>query len=199
MHFLDELIESTPERLIPAGTEIFRQGDTCQQYFILSEGCARVYARSESGKEILLYHVNPDKICALTVSCLLGQNRYPAEAIAETDLKVRIINKATFDQLMEKSSGFRKFVMDGFGERMRDLIGTIHKVAFESIEQRLIKLLLLQPDNRITLTHQKIAEEIGSVREVVSRQLKRLESKELIQLGRGQIEIVNRAALYNLT
>ena len=196
---LQQILEQAPLKRVPAGTQIFRQGDQCAQYFFVLEGSAKVFARSTNGKEVLLYRIEPESICLLTASCLLGNKAFPAEAIAETELKVRVINKTTFDLLMNESPEFRDKVLSGFGKRMNDLIATIQKLELESVEQRLVKFLLMQPLNIITTTHQQIADEIGSAREVVSRHLKRLEEQQLLKLGRGHITLTERAKLLALT
>ncbi len=195
---LQEIIQQFPKTRVPAGTHIFRQGDACLQYFILTQGTARMFTRSVNGKEILLYRVSPDSVCVLTATCIFGGSHFPAEAVAETDMEVRVISKPQFEELMTHSPEFREHLLGGFGERISDLIHTIQKLALESIEERLLKLMLMQPQNIINLTHQQIAEEIGTAREVVSRHLKKLEALGYISLGRGSIELVNRSALLTL-
>lgn len=195
---LNDALEALPEVRIPAGTGIFHQGQSCESYFILMEGCARVFTRSAAGKEVVLYRVEPGDMCVLTTSCLLSSQTFPAEAIAETDMRVKVMPKSQFDRLVNDSAEFRTFVFKSFGRRLSNLITTIEKLALESIEQRLAKYLLLQPDNRIAITHQDLSLEIGTAREVVSRHLKRFESEGWIILGRGHIELLDRKALHEL-
>lgn len=199
LNAIDSLVSNLPEQVVPAGSQIFRQGDNCNQYFVLTSGSAKIFTRSANGKEVLLYHVKPGSICVLTAACLIGHQHFPAEAVAETDLHVRVMTKRQFDELMETSATFRQYVLDGFGERINGLIQTIQKLALETIEQRLAKFLLMQPRNSIASTHQEIADEIGSAREVVSRNLKRFETNQLLSLGRGQIELLDRQGLLALT
>ena len=196
---IDELINKLPVVKISAGQILFHQGQVCEAYFILVRGSARVFTRSSSGKEVLLYHVEPGDLCILTTTCLLGGERYPAEGVAETDMAVRLLPKTQFDELINNNAEFRAMVFASFGARIGSLIRTIEKLTLESIEQRLAKYLLIQPGNSIHITHQDIAMEIGSAREVVSRHLKRFEAKQWLELGRGQIVILDREALYQLT
>lgn len=198
MTSVDEIIQQLPVVKIAAGQVIFHQGQACESYFVLVEGSAKVVARSAAGKEVVLYHVRPGDVCVLTTACLLGRENFPAEAIAETDMTLHMMPKRLFDELLDTSAEFRAKVFASFGERMAGLIKTIEKVALESIEQRLARFLLLQPDRHIQMTHQDLAQEIGSVREVVSRQLKRFEEQGALKLGRGSIEILDRDALYRL-
>lgn len=194
-----DFLKTLPEQVIPAGTQIFQQGDNCSRYFVLIEGRARIFTRSVNGKEVNLYHVEAGGICVLTTACLLSNKAFPAEAVADTELRIRVLSKAKFDELMEQSEQFRSLVFEDFGQRMNGLIGTIQKLALETIEQRLAKYLLMRPDNIITATHKDIASEIGSAREVVSRHLKKFEDQSLVDLGRGQIQILDRKSLLELT
>lgn len=193
---LDAILNDLPEKKIPAGAGIFHQGQVCENYFILMEGSARIFTRSVAGKEVVLYHVEPGDMCVLTTSCLLSSQTFPAEAVAESDMRVKVMPKKQFDELVDNCTEFREFVFKSFGSRLTNLIGTIEKLALESIEQRLAKFLLLQPDNHITTTHQQVALEIGSAREVVSRHLKRFESEGWITLGRGHIQLLDRQSLH---
>lgn len=193
----DGILNDLPEVNIPAGAGIFHQGQVCENYFILVEGGARIFTRSAAGKEVVLYRVEPGDMCVLTTSCLLSSQTFPAEAVAESDMRVKVMPKKQFDELVNDCPEFRGFVFKSFGSRLSNLIGTIEKLALESIEQRLAKYLLLQPDNHIVATHQQLALEIGSAREVVSRHLKRFESEGWITLGRGQIQLLDRQALHD--
>ncbi|EGG98271.1 transcriptional regulator2C Crp/Fnr family [gamma proteobacterium IMCC2047] len=145
-----------------------------------------------------MYRVTPGDMCVLTTSCLFSREPFPAEAVAETDLTVRMMPKSQFDRLVNESAEFRELVFKSFGRRLANLIGTVEKLALESIEQRLAKYLLLQPVNPLAITHQDLALEIGTAREVVSRHLKRFEAEGWIQLGRGYIELLDRQALHYL-
>lgn len=195
---LEALFESLPELSIPRGAQLFSQGQACENYVIPLSGRARVFTRSAMGKEVVLYRVEPGDMCVLTTSCLFSNAAFPAEAVAETEMTVKVIAKSQFDRLVNDDAGFRAFVFDSFSRRVAGLIGTVEKLALESIEQRLSKYLLLQPENRINVTHQDIALEIGSAREVVSRHLKRFESEGWIRLGRGHIELLDRQGLHQL-
>jgi len=195
---LEDYFSDYPLQQVPSGTQILHQGDECQNYFLLVDGSVKIFARSANGREVILYHITPGKICVLTTTCLLGDKRFPAEAVAETALSVRMMPKRRFDELMESSAGFRQQVFDNFGQRIGSLIETIEKLALETLEQRLAKYLLLQPCNPLQTTHQQIAAEIGTAREVVSRHLKRFESLGLVKLDRGSIELLDRTALHGL-
>ncbi|NOT64726.1 MAG: Crp/Fnr family transcriptional regulator [Methylotenera sp.] len=182
----------------PVGTIGYREGGPCGAYVMRLAGQSRVYKMSTSGREILLYRVGAGETCVITTTCLLGNSDYPASTIVEEAIRDVIIPAAAFNQLMVDSAVFRKFVMTNYGALISDLIVLLDEVAFHSLDARLAKVLLDAKTPQITRTHQQIADELGTAREVVSRQLKRLEIKGIVTLGRGQIEIINRTSLEKL-
>ncbi|MGB4811637.1 MAG: Crp/Fnr family transcriptional regulator [Methylophilaceae bacterium] len=179
----------------PIGTVGYREGTPCGAYVMRLAGQSRVYKMSSSGREILLYRVGAGETCVITTTCLLGNSDYPASTIVEVPIRDVLIPANAFHQLMVDSAIFRKFVMTNYGALISDLIVLLDEVAFHNLEARLAKVLLDAKSVNITRTHQQIADELGTAREVVSRQLKRLEQKGAVSLGRGHIEIINRTAL----
>lgn len=182
----------------PIGTIGYREGAPCGAYVMRLAGKSRVYKMSTSGREILLYRVAAGETCVITTTCILGNSDYPASTIVEEAIRDVLIPAAAFHQLMIDSAIFRKFVMTNYGALISDLIVLLDEVAFHSLDARLAKVLLDAKSSQITRTHQQIADELGTAREVVSRQLKRLEQKGAVSLGRGQVEIVNRNTLEKL-
>ena len=182
----------------PIGTVGYREGGACGAYVMRLAGQSRVYKMSTSGREILLYRVAAGETCVITTTCLLGHSNYPASTIVEAPIRDVIIPSAAFNQLMLDSAVFRRFVMTNYGVLISDLIVLLDEVAFHSLDARLAKLLLDANNSTISRTHQLMADELGTAREVVSRQLKRFEQKSWVALGRGHVEISNRAALEKL-
>ncbi len=182
----------------PIGTIGYREGGACGAYVMRLAGQSRVYKMSASGREILLYRVAAGETCVITTTCLLGNSNYPASTIVEEPIRDVIIPAAAFNQLMIDSAIFRRFVMTNYGALISDLIVLLDEVAFHSLDARLAKLLLDANTTTISRTHQLMADELGTAREVVSRQLKRFEQKSWVALGRGHLEISNRAALEKL-
>ena len=175
---------------------VFHTGGPCRNFLILLEGRVRVQLLSHSGREVSLYRIGPGGSCILTTSCLLSDEHYPAEAIAESDLRALAISADGFQSLLERSAWFRKFVFDGFSSRLTNIIHKIEDIAFTSIDARLASLLLqLDKTGVREVTHQRLAAELGTAREVVSRHLKRLESAKCVQLGRGQVAVIDRRKL----
>ncbi len=182
---------------VPSGGMVFTVGAPCQNYLMVIDGSVRVQKTSESGREIVLYRVEPGQTCVLTTVCLLTNRDYDAEAIAESDVQAVAVSSSTFHDLMGLSGQFRQFVMSAYSIRMSELMALIDEVAFQRFDVRLSQHLLDRGEQGtpIATTHQQIASELGSAREVVSRQLKDFERRGLVKLGRGEIDLIDRMGL----
>lgn len=178
----------------PAGTTLFDLDYPCTAFILLSAGAIRVTKPALSGREILLYRVEPGDSCILTVSCLLGNVPYPARGVAESDLVAYAMGHPFFNQLIGSSNAFREFVFRCFSDRMTHLMALIEEVAFRQLDQRLAALLV-DRGPLIQATHQMVADEVGSAREVVSRILKHFEDLGYVRLERGRILITQAGAL----
>jgi CRP/FNR family transcriptional regulator len=194
------LIETSKVVRLPAGTRIFGPGQAPNAYLLLIDGSVRVQQVSETGREIVLYRVSAGESCALTTACLMGYEDYQAEGIAETDVEAAAIPRATFDDLIAKSAAFRRFVFTAFSVRITNLMRVIDEVAFSRIDVRLAHHLLQLggTQNRVDLTHQQLASELGTAREVVSRQLTEFQRRGWIATSRGAIDILDAGALQRL-
>ena len=186
---------------LPADATAFELGGACENYLLVTHGTVRVQQAAANGREIILYRVNPGESCVLTTSCLMANNRYPAEGITETDVEALVIPAQTFHRAMEHSPGFRTFVMDGYGQRLADLMSVIENIAFRRMDCRLAeKLLQFSTEQEdISITHQSLAIELGSAREVISRLLKEFERKGWIRLSRGMISVIDASSLKQLS
>jgi CRP/FNR family transcriptional regulator, anaerobic regulatory protein len=194
------LARSSSVVTLAAGTRIYGPGRAPESYLLLLEGSVRVQQVSESGREIVLYRVSAGESCALTTACLMGYEDYPAEAVAETDIRAVAIPRSTFDDLIARSPEFRRFVFTAFSKRVTDLFHVIEEVAFSRMDIRLAhKLLeLSQGGGQVATTQQQLASELGTAREVVSRTLSELQRRGWISSARGNITIADRAALERL-
>ena len=194
------ILQKSQQMTIPEGTIIFHQGDQCLNYLLIISGSVKVITRAENGREIVLYHINSGGSCVLTTSCLISSEDYPAEGVTETDVVALAIPKSTFEQYMGESKAFRKQVFHSYGDRLIKLISLVEDISFAKLDLRLAKYLLTNGsvNTPIRTTHQALATELGSAREVISRQLKEFENKGWVQLNRGKIEITNHDALDNL-
>ncbi len=179
---------------LPRDRLLFDMESRCASFLMLTAGSIRVTRLAAAGREILLYRLEPGDSCILTVSCLLGQAGYPARGVAETDLVGYAISRPMFNRLLAESEPFRAFVFHFFAERIANLMALLEGVAFGQLDQRLADLLARRGP-LIQTTHQMLADELGSVREVVSRILKDFESQSLVQLQRGRIRVIDQQAL----
>lgn len=195
---LDILIKYSRTVEAPIGTVGYREGAKCTAYVLRLAGSSRVFKISSGGREILLYRVGAGETCVITTTCLLGNSDYPASTIVEHPIKDVLIPAVAFHQLMIDSAVFRKFVMTNYGALITDLIVLLDEVAFHTLDTRLAKVLIDANSMQITRTHQQFADELGTAREVISRQLKRMENKGVITIGRGLIEILNISELEKL-
>ena len=184
---------------VPTGEIAFRKGDACKNFILVLEGCVRVQLSSEGGREVTLYRVKPGDTCALTTSCLVGKEDYPAEAVIEEDVTALMIPDSEFRQALLDSEVFRLFVFRGFSGRLCAIVSRMESVTLKTIDERLVTQLLKgESDLLSNVTHQVLATEIGTAREVVSRKLRTFESNGLIRLSRGRIEILDRKKLGEL-
>lgn len=196
-HAYLELLTDAVEIRLPAGQKVFSQGDRPENYVVVTEGCVRVFARSAQGREVVLYRVFPGQMCLLTTACLLGQTRYNAEGITELPTVARALPVESFERSLRTSPEFQRFVFNGLSMRLASFTERFEHLMLDSVEQRVIRYLLEQSEDRpsVEVTHEQLALEIGSAREVVGRQLKALSADGLIEIHRGRIEIPDRNAL----
>lgn len=182
---------------VPAGTVLFQDGSECSSYVLVMEGSIRVQKVSEGGREIVLYRVESGQSCVLTTNCLIAHEDYAAEGIAETEVRALVLPAATFRQLLGKSEAFRDFVFAAYATRIADLLMLIEEVAFGRIDVRLAGWLRGHADGQgeIRATHQDIATELGTAREVISRQLKEFERRGWLALHRGRILVKDGTGL----
>ena len=196
-HLLEK-VEATAEPVhAPAGLRLFCDGTPCTHYPLLIEGTIRASKVSPEGHEILLYRLNAGESCVITVVTLLGEVAYPAIGTAETALALFALPRRVFLEIVLASPAFRVFVFSALSQRLAHLMALVDDVAFHRVDQRLASRLLLQRTPDAT-THQMLADELGTSREVVSRILETFQRAGVIRLGRKQIDILDRNALDRL-
>jgi CRP/FNR family transcriptional regulator len=184
---------------VPAGTVLFRPGEAVKGYVIVLHGRIGVHLIGPTGRDILLYDVEPGKSCIQSTLGLLGGDDYTAEAVAERATRLVLLPRATFLDLLGTDPAFRGLVFAAFAERMQSMMQLLEKVAFQRVESRLAAWLLSRAeDGLVRATQQDIASGIGSAREVVSRRLDALARQGAIAQGRGRVEIVDAGMLRRL-
>lgn len=183
---------------VAEGATLFDEGTPCRGFPLVLAGGVRVAKRAANGREIVLYRVGPGEGCVLSSGCLLGRQDYRATGTAEGALRLALLPRSLFDEAIARVPAFRSFVFALFNARLAELAGLVEEVAFRRLDQRLAAWLIEQSargTRPITATHQAIADELGSVREIVSRVLGHLAVDGLITTGRGRIDVRDVAQL----
>lgn len=185
---------------VPAGTTIFGPGKSPENMLFLLDGTVRVQQTSETGHEIVLYRIHAGQSCVLTTACLLAHQEYSAEGIAETAVQAIAVPRAVFDDLVSQSKPFRDFVFAAFSKRITDLFLMIDEVAFQRLDVRLADKLIELSKGRdsIATTHRQLSVELGTAREVISRQLQEFQRRGWIEQARGRIVLIDRKQLESL-
>lgn len=182
---------------LEAGQHLAWEGEACSGLGLVLEGQARVYKLGESGREITLYRVEPGESCILTASCLLSRQPFPAFAQVEQPLRALLVPGEEFRRRMDESPVWRDFVFQLLSRRLASVISVVEEVAFRRVDHRLADFLL-HHGQTCDLTHQQIAQELGTSREVVSRLLKDFERHGWVSLGRGHLTVVDVPGLKSL-
>jgi len=195
---LDALLATGVTACLPAGSEVFTEHQPCAGFPLLVAGSIKVFKQAANGRELVLYRVAPGGSCIITSSCLLGHADYNARGIAEAPLTLFFLPVSAFAALLVEHPPFRDFVFRLFSERIAELMQLVEEVAFARLDQRLAKLLLARGEMTISATHQQLADELGSVREIVSRLLKGFAVQGLVSLGREQIVVSDRDGLKSI-
>lgn len=191
------LVDRARAMQIPTATTVFAPGKPAENFLLLLSGTVRVQQVSPNGREIVLYRVSGGESCIMTTACLMSGDVYSAEGVTETIVDAIAIPKAAFDDALAASPGFRQLVFSEYSNRISDLMHVVEDVAFERLDKRLAQKLLNRVDSADTVfvTHQELANDLGTAREVVGRQLKELERRGAVQLSRGRIDLTDLDAL----
>jgi CRP/FNR family transcriptional regulator, anaerobic regulatory protein len=182
---------------VPTGTLLFDEGQACQGFPLVISGCVRVARGSHDGRRLELYRVQPGELCVVSASCLLGQAPLTAHGQTTEPTELLVLHQEGFDRWCKEDS-FRALVFSVFAQRLTDLMALAEAVSFHRLDQRLAQALLGHGRER-HLTHQALADELGTVREMVSRLLNRFERFGWVKLGRERIEVLDPVALRALS
>lgn len=182
---------------LEAGTPICLEGDRCRLLPLVLRGAGRVYRVSETGRALTLYRIESGESCILTMSCVLSALPFPAFAEAETDVEALAVPANAFRAWFDASPAWRHYVFDMLARRFADVVELVGAVAFRRVDERLAAHLLGVKDEagRVARTHEALAADLGSSREVVSRVLKDFERDGLVGLGRGAVEVQDAGGL----
>ena len=182
---------------VPAGAILFDAKQPCRGFPLVLAGAVRVGMSAPSGREILLYRVEPGQGCILSGGCLLGHSDYAARGIAEDEVTLASLPPALFQDLLLGHEPFRRFVFGMYGERLAEVMQLVEEVAFRRLDERLAQLLVHRGPV-LESTHQKLADELGSVREIVSRLLRSFEERGWVKLERERVTLTDPRSLATL-
>lgn len=183
---------------ISADSTLCHDGQYSSALPLVVSGLVRVYKISESGKEISLYHIVEGESCVLTATSILGSSPFPAVAESEKDSEVVLLPAASVNDWLLQSMEWQHFIFELIAQRMAEVITVVEEVAFQRMDRRIASYLNAKSndkENIIHITHQAIAAEIGTAREVVTRVLRDMERKGIVGLMRGKIKINNEVEL----
>jgi len=190
------LAHDSPVVEVPAHTALFNEGAPCMGFPMLLRGSVRVARGSPGGRQLELYRVTPGELCVVSTSCLFGRQLLSAHGMSTEPTELVLLSPAGFDRWCAHEP-FRRYVFGVFADRLAELMALAEAVAFQRLDQRLAAALLGH-GGTLNTTHQALADELGTVREIVSRLLSRFERAGWVRLARERIEVLDAATLRDL-
>lgn len=188
---VQQILAAATGSSFPAGNRIYAEGDACTAIAFVLSGEIRVFKIGKTGREITLYEIGPGETCILNASCILAKRNYPAHAMTLTAGEMLLVPSALFRRLVEESESMRDFVFSLLSLRLTQVMELVEEIAFGKMDERLMEYLIERTENgKLTATHQKIANDLGTSREVVSRLLKDFERQGRVALARNEITLL---------
>lgn len=189
----DAISETGQIMEIPEGEILIDIGQYIKMMPLLLSGSLKILREDNDGKELLLYHVHPGETCAMSITCCMGDAKSSVRAVAEEDTKLIALPTRIMDEWSNQYPSWKHFIMRTYQRRFEELLNTIDSIAFQKLDDRLERWLkektAKSPDGVIQITHQEIASELHSSREVISRLLKKMEHQGTLELGRNKIKM----------
>ncbi len=187
------LLSVSQRKTVPAGSQLYAEGDACSGIAFVLSGEIRVYKIGQTGREITLYEIGPGETCILNASCILSGTSYPAHAVTLAETNLLIVPSEIFRRLVREHETMRDFVFTLLSRRLSGVMELVEEVAFGRMDERLHEYLIEKSgNNRLEATHQKIANDLGTSREVVSRLLKDFERRGQVSLSRNVITLLEK-------
>lgn len=198
----DGLVQSTNKRSFKKGVHIHRGGTDCIGVVFVVHGSLRAYMLSESGREVTLFHIKEKESCVLSASCILTLITFEIFIDAQTNTELLVIAPNYFDSLMEENSFVDAYAYRQTAKRFSEVMWVLHQILFVSFDKRLAAFLVAESGHRdsgsLAMTHEDIAKELGSAREVVSRMLSYFQQEGLVHLSRGNVSLLDKSRLRTL-
>jgi CRP/FNR family transcriptional regulator len=192
---IDIIGKEAVEKTFIAGDIIMRTGQYIKSTVLVLNGRIKIYRENDEGGEFLMYYIGPGQACAVSMICAIQSQTSEIMAKAEEDTEVLMIPVQLMDELMSKYKSWYQFVIQTYRSRFDELLRVIDNIAFRNMDERLEFYLKRHADETgkttIELSHQQIADDLATSREVISRLLKKMEQRKLLQLHRNMIELIN--------
>ena len=196
------LSAAVTSRTVPSGTVIHREGLNCTGLLLVQSGQLRAYILSDEGREITIYRLIERDVCLFSASCIMHSIQFDVSIEAEKDTQVWVIPPDVYQALMEESAAAANYVNTLMSGRFSEVVWLMEQVLWKRMDQRLADFLLqesaLEGAASLSITHEKIANHLGSAREVVTRMLRYFQSEGLVALSRGRVELTDRKGLSDL-
>ena len=190
---LEEILNAGEQRHFTPNEVLMRKGQFIRSTLLILSGIIKVYREDEEGNEFLMYYLRPGEACALSLVCAAKHEASPVLAKTDTDTEAILIPVDLMTEWMAKYKSWYQFVIETYRSRFEELLSTIDSVAFRSMDERLEFYLRRAEEvsgkNILDVSHQQIAQELNSSREVISRLLKKMEQRGMVQLHRNAIEV----------
>jgi CRP/FNR family transcriptional regulator len=192
---LEQIEADAQFRQVPSGTELMRPGQYIRSTILILSGLVKVYREDGEGNEFFMYYLKPGDGCALSMTCMVGSQMSTVAAKTVQDSEIILIPLDKMDAWMSRYKSWYHFVVRTYRDRFEEMLQTLDSVAFRNMDERIEFYLKRHRDitksNIIPITHQEIAQELNSSREVISRLLKKMSERGKVKLHRYHIEILN--------
>jgi len=187
---VDDILSASKYERAPGNLVLKKEGDTLSEFVLLLSGEKRIYKTSETGREITLYEIGPGDICVLNASCLLSNTKLPANAASLTEVGMLLMPSSDFLEIKAKYKEMQSFVHSRINDSLVSIMSLVSEITFGRMDERLRDYLIEKSeDYKLKTTHHKIADDLGTSREVVSRLLKDFERQGLLKLSRNLVEL----------
>ncbi len=195
----DRLLDNLVARKVEKGTVIHNGSMDCTGLLVVESGQLRAYILSDEGREITLYRLFDRDICLLSASCMIRSIQFDVTVVAEKDTRLWIIPAEVYKGVMESSAPAANFTNELMATRFTDVMWLIEQIMWKSLDKRLAAFLLeeaaIEESNELKITHEAIANHMGSHREVITRMLRYFQGEGLVRLSRGMVAILDEERL----
>ena len=191
----EEVLEHATFKTAEAGSILLKKGQNIKSAMLVTEGTVKLYQEDEEGSEFFMYHLNPGEACAVTLVCNFHLEQSQVLAKALTDISYISIPLEYMDKWLPQYKSWHYFVIRTYRSRYEELLKTINEIAFKNMDERLefyIKRQVEQSGKTVKLTHQEIANDLNTSREVISRLLKKMENNGWISLSRNEFDWIKK-------